>query len=134
MLGGKIKNVINEIAENNDMFMEARRGVVKFGSNGEELRALAKETGLTEDQLIYYPTVTRERFSNKGRLTELMLSGKLFADLKLPQPDKKDRFMVCGSPSMLQDICTILDKWGFEQAEKKDTTGDYVIERAFVDS
>lgn len=89
---------------------------------------------LTEDQLIYYPTVTRERFSNKGRLTELMLSGKLFADLKLPQPDKKDRFMVCGSPSMLQDICTILDKWGFEQAEKKDTTGDYVIERAFVDS
>ena len=63
-----------------------------------------------------------------------MLSGKLFADLKLPQPDKKDRFMVCGSPSMLQDICTILDKWGFEQAEKKDTTGDYVIERAFVDS
>jgi hypothetical protein len=48
----KIKNVINEIAENNDMFMEARRGVVKFGSNGEELRALAKETGLTEDQLI----------------------------------------------------------------------------------
>jgi len=48
----QVKNVIDEIAENNDGFMEARRGVVKFGSDGEELRALAKETGLTEDNLI----------------------------------------------------------------------------------
>ena len=32
--------------------MEARRGVVKFGSDGEELAALAKETGLTENDLI----------------------------------------------------------------------------------
>ena len=48
----QVKNVIDEIAENNDGFMEARRGVIKFGSDGEELRALAKETGLTEDNLI----------------------------------------------------------------------------------
>ena len=48
----QVKNVIDEIAANNDGFMEARRGVVKFGSDGEELRALAKETGLTEDSLI----------------------------------------------------------------------------------
>ena len=48
----QVKNVIDEIAENNDGFMEARRNVVKFGSDGEELAALAKETGLTEDDLI----------------------------------------------------------------------------------
>jgi hypothetical protein len=48
----QVKNVIDEIAENNDAFIDARRGVVKFGSDGEELRALAKETGLTEDSLI----------------------------------------------------------------------------------
>jgi len=48
----KVKNVIDDIAKNNDDFMEARRGVVRFGSDGEELAALAKETGLTEDQLI----------------------------------------------------------------------------------
>lgn len=48
----QVKNVIDEIAENNDGFIDARRGVVKFGSDGEELRALAKETGLTEDNLI----------------------------------------------------------------------------------
>lgn len=48
----QVKNVIDEIAANNDGFMEARRGVVKFGSDGEELAALAKETGLTENDLI----------------------------------------------------------------------------------
>jgi DNA-binding phage protein/F0F1-type ATP synthase delta subunit len=48
----KVKNVIDDIAKNNDEFIEARRGVVKFGSDGEELAALAKETGLTEEQLI----------------------------------------------------------------------------------
>ena len=48
----QVKNVIDDIAKNNDDFIEARRGVVRFGSDGEELAALAKETGLTEDQLI----------------------------------------------------------------------------------
>ena len=48
----EVKNAIDAIAENEDAFMEARRGVVKFGSDGAELRALAEETGLTEDQLI----------------------------------------------------------------------------------
>ena len=48
----QVKNVIDEIAVNNDGFMGARRGVVKFGSDGEELAALAKETGLTENDLI----------------------------------------------------------------------------------
>ena len=48
----QVKNVIDEIAVTNDGFMEARRGVVKFGSDGEELAALAKETGLTENDLI----------------------------------------------------------------------------------
>lgn len=48
----EVKNAMDAIAENEDAFIEARRGVVKFGSDGAELRALAKETGLTADQLI----------------------------------------------------------------------------------
>ena len=31
------------------------------------------------DQLVYYPTVTREPFRNQGRITALMENGKLFA-------------------------------------------------------
>jgi len=48
----EIKNLINHVAENNNMFMEARRGVMRMGSKGEELRILAEETGLTPEKLI----------------------------------------------------------------------------------
>jgi len=86
------------------------------------------------NQLIYYPTVTREPYPNQGRLTDLMDNGKMFADIGLPMMDPEhDRFMICGSPSMLKDTCAILDKRGFSEARHGDA-GHYVIERAFVES
>ena len=88
---------------------------------------------MVSEQLIYYPTVTREAFKTNGRLTDLMTSGKLFKDLGMPAFDlEQDRFMVCGSPSMLKDTCKILDDRGFIEARKGDQ-GHYVIERAFVE-
>ncbi len=39
------------------------------------------------DKLIYYPTVNRDPFHNRGRLTHLIESGKLFADIGLPPID-----------------------------------------------
>lgn len=90
---------------------------------GEEVR----------EKLLYYPTVTREPFRNQGRLTDLMVSGKLFSDLAVEQPDPaKDRFMICGSPSMLKDTCAILDDWGFKES-RHGIKAQYVIERAFVE-
>jgi ferredoxin--NADP+ reductase len=84
-------------------------------------------------QLIYYPTVTREDFRNQGRLTDLMTSGKLFEDIGLPTPDpEQDRFMICGSPSMLKDTCDIIDGWGFKES-RQGIKAHYVIERAFVE-
>ncbi|MBT6579219.1 MAG: ferredoxin--NADP reductase, partial [Cellvibrionales bacterium] len=81
-----------------------------------------------------YPAVTREEFRNTGRLTDLMTSGKLFADLGLPLPTPRhDRFMLCGSPSMLKDMCAILDERGFSEV-RNGKQGHYVIERAFVES
>lgn len=91
---------------------------------GEEVR----------DKLLYYPTVTREEYRNTGRLTDLMASGKLQRDLGLPELSlENDRFMICGSPSMLKDTCTILDGLGFNESRHGDL-GHYVIERAFVES
>lgn len=85
------------------------------------------------ENLLYYPTVTRESFRNQGRLTNLMTSGKLFEDLGLAQADPAhDRFMICGSPSMLKDSCEILDAWGFEES-RQGIKAHYVIERAFVE-
>ena len=67
----------------------------------------------TRDKLIYYPTVTRERFRNQGRVTDLMFGGKLPADLGLPPVDRAhDRVMLCGSPGLLADF----GAW-FEQGE-----------------
>ena len=90
---------------------------------GEEVR----------EKLVYYPTVTREEFSTQGRLTNLMSSGKMFADIGLDKADPEhDRFMICGSPSMLKDTCDILDDWGFEES-LRGIKGHYVVERAFVE-
>lgn len=85
------------------------------------------------EKLIYYPTVTREKFRNQGRLTDLIRSGKLFDDTGMPPLDPAvDRVMVCGSPAMLRDTCELLDGLGFTISPHIGTPGDYVIERAFV--
>ncbi len=85
-------------------------------------------------KLHYYPTVTREPYKNTGRLTDLIDSGRLTEDLGLEDiSPADDRFMICGSPSMLKDTCAILDKKGFSEA-RNGHIGEYVIERAFVES
>ncbi len=89
---------------------------------------------MVREQLIYYPTVTREPFRNQGRLTDLFENGKLCEDIGLPQLNPEtDRVMMCGSPTMLTDTCAILDKRGFQISPHIGTPGDYVIERAFVE-
>lgn len=88
---------------------------------------------VTRDKLLYYPCVTREPFKNQGRITQLLGSGKLSADLGLPALSvENDRFMLCGSPAMLTDLCDLLDSKGFSEYRHGDL-GHYVIERAFVE-
>ncbi|WP_018150345.1 ferredoxin--NADP reductase [Leeia oryzae] len=85
-------------------------------------------------KLIYYPSVTREAFRNQGRLTDLIASGKMCADIGLPQLNPEtDRAMMCGSPSMLKDTAKMLDDLGFKVSPRVGEPGDYVIERAFVE-
>ncbi|SBT07350.1 Ferredoxin--NADP reductase [Candidatus Accumulibacter aalborgensis] len=89
---------------------------------------------LVRDKLIYYPTVTREPFRHQGRITQLVDSGQLFADIGLPPLDPaRDRAMVCGSSAMIKDCCGLLDRRGFQVSPYIGAQGDYVIERAFVD-
>ncbi len=89
---------------------------------------------MVRDKLVYYPTVTREPFRNQGRLTEVIESGRLFADTGLPPLDPKlDRAMICGSAAMLKDTSAMLDARGFQISPRQGEQGDYVIERAFVE-
>jgi len=84
-------------------------------------------------QLRYYPTVTREPYVHRGRLTTLLESGRLTRDLDLPPlAAASDRVMVCGSAAMLADTAKILDARGFHISPRSGEPGDYVIERAFV--
>ena len=84
-------------------------------------------------KLIYFPTVTRERFRYQGRITSLIESGELFRSIRLPTLDPAhDRVMICGSPAMLTELCSLLDGRGFEQSSHIGALGDYVVERSFV--
>jgi len=88
---------------------------------------------LLAERLLYYPTVTREPYVNRGRLTRLIESGQLFRNLHLPPLSaESDRVMVCGSPAMLADTRALLDRRGFLISPNIGEPGDYVIERAFV--
>ena len=83
--------------------------------------------------LIYYPTVTREPFRNRGRITDLMTSGKLFEDIGLPDMSlENDRFMLCGSPDMIRDTREMLASRGYEEGNHGEQ-GHFVIEKAFVE-
>src|SRR4029078_12822579 len=59
---------------------------------------------IVRDQLIYYTTVTRDPLRNRRRITDLITSGKLFADIGLPALEAEhDRVMICGSPALLAE-------------------------------
>jgi ferredoxin/flavodoxin---NADP+ reductase len=88
---------------------------------------------MLKEQLIYYPTVTREPFRNQGRVTDIIENGRLFTDIGLSPLDAgQDGVMLCGSPQMLTDMVTILKARGFDEGNSS-RPGSYVIEKAFVE-
>jgi ferredoxin--NADP+ reductase len=88
---------------------------------------------LVRNQLVYYPTVTRERFRYEGRITSLIETGDLCKNAGMPPLDPaEDRVMICGSPAMLIDLSALLDARGFRVSASVGEPGDYVVERSFV--
>lgn len=86
-------------------------------------------------QLFDHASLTREPFAARGRTTELLDSGRVTQDLRLaPLNPHTDRFMVCGNMRMLEDARLLMDRRGFVESPEIGTPGDYVIERAFVES
>ena len=88
---------------------------------------------MVSEQLRYYPTVTREPYVNTGRITDLIVSGKLFTDLGVPTLHPEgDRVMICGSPGLLKDLKMMLEMRGFNEGNTS-KPGHFVVERAFVE-
>ena len=89
---------------------------------------------IVREQLVYYPTVSREPFEREGRITTLIESGQMARELGLPELNPEtDRVMICGSPHMLRDLKALCEARGFKEGNTT-TPGDFVIERAFVES
>ena len=85
------------------------------------------------EKLIYYPTVTREPFRNRGRITDLLESNQLTDDIGLPALDPEaDRIMICGSQALNTDLVAILTQRGFIEGSSG-APASYVVEKAFVE-
>jgi ferredoxin--NADP+ reductase len=104
---------------------------------GEELVAKLRDDELfgplLSEKLLYYPTVTREPFRNRGRITDLISSEQLFNDIhQSPLNIDTDRVMMCGSPGMLEELKQMFESGGFIEGSGN-TPGHFVIEKAFVE-
>jgi len=104
---------------------------------GEELVARLRDDELfgplLAEKLVYYPTVTREPFRNRGRITDLITSEQLFNDIGQPALDiETDRIMMCGSPGMLEELRQMFEARGFAEGSHSEP-GHFVIEKAFVE-
>ena len=104
---------------------------------GEELVAKLRDDEmfgpLLDGKLHYYPTVTREPFRNRGRITDLISSGQLFDDIGQPLLDiETDRVMMCGSPAMLEELRGNFEARSFLEGSHSEP-GHFVIEKAFAE-
>lgn len=87
---------------------------------------------MVEGKLLYYPTTTREPSPHMGRITDNLLSGKVFDDLDLPKMTaEEDRAMVCGSLAFNHDVKAVLEKFGLREGANSEPL-EYVVEKAFV--
>jgi ferredoxin/flavodoxin---NADP+ reductase len=87
---------------------------------------------MVEDKLTLYATTTRESSERMGRITTLIETGKLFADLGVPPLDPStDRAMMCGSMEMIQDVKALMLKAGLTEGSNA-SPAEFVIEKAFA--
>lgn len=97
-----------------------------------EIKADEMLSEIVGDKLKHYATVTRGDYPFKGRITDLIESGKLFEDLGVPPLNPEtDRGMICGSMAMIRDTAALLEKAGLREGANNNPA-EFVIERSFV--
>ena len=82
-------------------------------------------------RLHYYPTTTRETSGRRGRVTDLIESGRLAADLGIGTLRDDDRVMICGSMALNRQMAGICEAAGLAEGSNA-RPGGYVLEKAFV--
>jgi len=88
---------------------------------------------ISANRVKYYPTITQEDFTPRGRITRLIESGQIFEDLGIdPINEAHDRVMVCGSLGLNKDMKSICLAYGLTEGSNS-RPGTFVMEKAFVD-
>lgn len=81
----------------------------------------------------YYPTTTREHSPKMGRITDLMRSGAVFADLGMAVLNPEtDRAMICGNLAFNIELKAMLEEYGLVEGANSNPQ-HYVVEKAFLD-
>jgi len=110
------------------------RGVKDLNYGKNIVESIGKDSLIGEyaDRVFYYPTVTRETFHTKGRITDLLKTGQVFQDLQLtPISSDTDRAMICGSLGLNKDIKAFLEASGLKEGARN-SPAEFVLEKAFV--
>ena len=110
------------------------RGIKDLNYGKNIIETIDKDPLIGEyaEKLLYYPTVTKEEFHTKGRITELLKSEKVFQDLHLaPIRRNTDRAMICGSMGLNKDIKEFLEASGLKEGARNHPA-EFVLEKAFV--
>ncbi len=110
------------------------RGVKDLNYGKNIIETIDKDPLIGEyaDRVFYYPTVTREEFHTKGRITDLLKTGQIFQNLQLtPISCDTDRAMVCGSMGLNKDIKAFLETSGLKEGARNHPA-EFVQEKAFV--
>ena len=106
------------------------REIIEQIRSDEMLAELIGQENLAK--LRYYPTTTREESPKMGRITTLIETGEVFADLGVPPLDPaNDRAMVCGSLAFNIDVKALLEKAGQREGANSNPA-EFVVEKAFV--
>ena len=88
---------------------------------------------ITQGKFLFYPTVTREDFHTRGRITDALYTGKVQEQLNIDKFDKEhDRVMICGSNEMNMELRKyFIEELGCTEGNANDR-GEFVLEKAFV--
>ena len=140
VLGNSASEIFGNLNANGQVWLINPNGVL-FGKNAQvDVGGIVASTLDTSDTSLFSAT---RRFNgdghgsvvNRGRITDAIVNGALAAATGLPALNPlTDRAMLCGSPGMLGDMAALLDGRGFHVSPRTREPGDYVLERAFVES
>ena len=103
---------------------------------GEELIRTLSDDPLVGDEaaakMKLYATVKREDNQRRGRITERLQDGRLFADLGVPPIERRvDRAMICGSMGLNNQLKAQLEVFGLNEGSNN-RPAEYVLEKSLV--